>query len=111
MNRDFDRHQSRDRRSQHRSPEKTHHRSSRPDGYRRSRRRDSPDEIRRHRRSPARSQAGDDRNDRSGGSSWSSDRNAENQYDQSRRDKDQNNVLDNQQNTLPLTFLVYYQVI
>ena len=90
-NREFDRHRSRDRRSRHRSPERTHHRSSRSDGHHRSRRRDSPDESRRHRHSPARSQVRDDRNERSVGSFRSSDRNAENYFDQSRRDNDQIN--------------------
>ena len=89
-NRDLDHHRSRDRRSRHRSPERSDHRSSRSDGHRRSRRSDSRDESSRHRRSPARNQAGNDRNDRSGGTYRPSDRNAELQYDQSRRDDNPN---------------------
>ena len=87
--REFDRHRSRDRKNRHRSSERTHHCSSRSDGYHRSRRRDSQDESARHRRSPAISQVRDDRNERSGGNYRSSDRNAENYFDQSRRDNDQ----------------------
>ncbi len=56
---------------------------------RRSRRSDSHDESRLHRHSPARNQAGNDRNDRSGGSNRSSDRNAEMETGQSRRDDNQ----------------------
>ena len=88
-NREFDRHRSRDRKSRHRSSERIHHRSSRSDGHRRSRRHDSQDESGRHRRSPARNQVGDDRNERSGGNHRSSGGNVENYFDQSRRDNDQ----------------------
>ena len=87
--REFDRHRSRDRKNRHRSSERKQHRSSRSDG--RSRRRDSQDESGRHRRSPAISQVRDDRNERSGRNYRSSDRNAENYFDQSRRDNDQIN--------------------
>ena len=88
-NREFDRHRSRDRKSRHRSSNRTHHRSSRSESHRRSRISDSRDESGHHRRSPARSQVRDDKNERSGGNYRSSDRNAENYFDQSRRDNDQ----------------------
>ena len=64
--REFDCHRSRDRKSRHRSSERIYHRTSRSDGHRRSCRRDSQDDIGRHRRSPASNQVGDDRNERSG---------------------------------------------